>query len=420
MTPSAQYAAVAEILDALIADTLPADVTLKQYVGSRRYIGSKDRRAISDTFFDVLRHWYRLCYVLQDTGLPLDGRGLCLAHLKLVQQADADVIADFCDSGGYGLDVLNDSERTFIHNEMLFENLPESVRLECPEWAWPMLMEQRELLVALQDSASPILRVNTLKTTRDTLQQALSDADIASQQGVYSPMALKLEGRQALQNLDVWRDGHAEMQDESAQIASLLLDVQPEMQVLDYCAGAGGKTLALAALMNNTGNITACDVETNRLQALSKRLARAGVINVTTLSAEQLSQQAVFDRVLVDAPCTGSGTWRRQPELRWRYTADDLAHFVRVQAEILEQAALYVKPGGLLLYATCSIYPPENQEQVARFTAQHPKFAPIDLAAVCARTLTQIPEGVTGSMLQLSPHLHQTDGFFVALWRRDA
>jgi len=227
-----------------------------------------------------------------------------------------------------------------------------------------------------------------------------------------------------------FRDGLVEVQDEGSQLVALLADARPGMRVVDFCAGAGGKTLAMAAAMGNKGHIVACDVLRGRVDRAAARLARAGVHNVERrgLSTERdpwVKRHArSFDRVLVDAPCSGVGTWRRNPDAKWRFTKDDLAAVIDLQRRILDSAARLVKPGGRLIYATCSLLPSENAAQVMSFAKDHPDFALRPVAAVWADTIGRMADGAVSPgadrLLQLTPATHGTDGFFVAVLERSA
>jgi 16S rRNA (cytosine967-C5)-methyltransferase len=241
----------------------------------------------------------------------------------------------------------------------------------------------------------------------------------------HSPIGLRLTRRLALVQVNAWRNGLIEVQDEGSQLVAMLANVKPGMAVVDYCAGAGGKTLALAAAMENSGRLIACDVAEWRVDRAQDRLRRAGVHNVTrrVITGETdkwIKRNAgAFDRVLVDAPCSGSGTWRRNPDAKWHFTPQDLEEITASQATILKSAARLVKPGGRLIYATCSVFVEEDENQVTSFLAANDQFKAIPIPTVWAENATT-PCPVPGPWLRLSPLSHGTDGFFCAVMEKNA
>src|SRR5690606_19924675 len=261
------------------------------------------------------------------------------------------------------------------------------------------------------------LRVNTLKATREEARAALAEAGVEAEPTPLSPLGLRLAGRGALPALAAFPHGLVEVHDEGTRIDALRVGARPGESVADYCAGAGGKTLALAAAMANRGRLVAGDISDWRLRGLGPRLARAGVTMVETAAGAALDTlpDAAFDRVLVDAPCSGSGTWRRNPEARWRLTSAAVDDAVARQRAILEAAARLVKPGGRLLYATCSVLAAENDRQLEWFLAGHDAFAALQADAAWRDAIGGAPPaGATGSWLHLAPARHGTDGFFAA------
>jgi len=292
------------------------------------------------------------------------------------------------------------------------------------EWVAPHLQEAygaawgREI-AALETPPPVDLRVNRLKATVEEAQRELARENIETERMRYAPDGLRLKRRLSIVAGDAFQNGLVEIQDEGSQIVAALVDARPGMQVMDYCAGAGGKTLAIAAGMNNKGRVVAMDVLETRLDRSAQRLRRAGAHNVERRSigdnAKWLKRQkGTFDRVLVDAPCTGTGTWRRNPDGRWTLRRRDLEELVPKQAEILDAAAKLVKPGGNLVYATCSVLPAENERQIEAFLARHPDFEALPVAEVFPELANDTP------FLRLSPLGHGTDGFFAAVLGRDA
>jgi 16S rRNA (cytosine967-C5)-methyltransferase len=257
------------------------------------------------------------------------------------------------------------------------------------------------------------LRVNPVKTGREEAIKILAGEGIEAEPTPLSPLGLRVKGRPALASTKAFQSGLVEIQDEGSQMLALLLDAHPGHQVVDFCAGAGGKTLAIAAMMQNKGRVIACDVLERRLERAAERFRRAGLFNIETraLSTERdpwvKRHKGKFDRVLVDAPCSGVGVWRRNPDARWRVLGPGLEELVPLQGSILESAARLVKPGGRLVYATCSLLTEENEGRVEKFLALHPEF-------------TLVPYGQDGGRyLQLTPAVHNTDGFFGAVMVRD-
>jgi len=265
-------------------------------------------------------------------------------------------------------------------------------------------------------SRAPIdLRVNTLKATRDAVHEALRADGFAVEPTPCAPHGLRLEGSAKLSATSLYNEGAFEIQDEAAQIASLLCAAKPGMRVLDFAAGAGGKSLALAAQMENHGEIVAHDITDARLKALAPRAERAGA---TIIRPTSETPSGAFDVVLIDSPCSGSGTWRRQPELRWRITPESLAALRALQDDMLEQGAAFVKPGGRLVYATCSILPSENEDRIAAFLARHTDFRELPAAEIWCETSGTPPPPGMDRFFKTSPRTTGTDGFFTAILQR--
>jgi 16S rRNA (cytosine967-C5)-methyltransferase len=297
-----------------------------------------------------------------------------------------------------------------------------------PEWLEPRLMHVfgdhlTDEMNALNESAPVDLRVNTIKCPdRSDLIMALDKLGYYGAPTPHSPLGVRLQKRLPVFDTQAFRDGWFEMQDEGSQIVAALVNAQAGEKVIDFCAGAGGKTLAIAAKMENRGRLLAWDVNEKRLNQIKKRLARAGVDNVILHAMDSENDQHIkrhkdsADWVLVDAPCSGSGTWRRNPHLKWRLSPADLAETVELQQRILKSAARLVKPGGRLVYATCSILPEENIEQVKTFIVDHPDFRVEPLDEMWNKHTLQ-SEGV-GSCLQMTPYRDKTDGFFGAFIKR--
>jgi 16S rRNA (cytosine967-C5)-methyltransferase len=367
-------------------------------------------------------------------ALGCDARRRLLAALVLVEGWRPQEIARACDGDRFRPAPLVTAEQRFVEAlagvEGLHRDMPDHVRWNYPAWLDPHLRavfggELGRELAALSGPAALDLRVNTLKGERLEAKLALEADGVAAEETRYSPLGLRVVERIPLASLDAFRDGLVEVQDEGSQLAALLADARPGMRVVDFCAGAGGKTLALAAAMHNRGHLIACDISETRLERATQRLRRAGIsiVQRKALTSERdkwvKRHAASFERVFIDAPCTGTGTWRRNPDAKWRLVPQDLAELTALQAAILESAARLVKPGGRLVYATCSVLREENEAQIERFLAASPGFALLPAPAIWRETAGgKMP--AAGEMLRLTPARHGTDGFFVAICERQA
>ena len=416
MTPAARLQMAIEILEALEKTGQPTDRFLKAWFRTRRFAGSKDRRAIAEHVFTAQRRRAGFAHRM-GSATP---RALMIAALL---DSGEDIGALFTDgfSGGYGPAPLTDAERAAIAAPP--RPAPRWVRGEYPQWL------DKELLRAFGDRldaemaaflprAPTDLRVNTLKAGREEVIAALAAQGLAAAPTPFAPHGLRIQGEAGnLSQSSLFESGAFEFQDEAAQLAAMLPQARPGMRVLDLAAGAGGERLALAAAMGNRGEIVACDVRGEALFELQKRAARAGVTIIRTLLLEvgpnPRLPDGVFDAVFLDAPCSGTGTWRRQPELRWRLTPGRLADLTALQDRLLDRAAALLAPGGVLLYATCSVLPVENQDRVAAFASRHPGFVPVELADALP-----VPVPGLGRDFRASPALTGTDGFFCAGLRR--
>ncbi|MBV9551145.1 MAG: RsmB/NOP family class I SAM-dependent RNA methyltransferase [Alphaproteobacteria bacterium] len=413
MTPAARLQAAIEILAALETTQQPVDRYLKDFFRARRYAGAKDRRAIAERVFDILRHRARFAHRMGDAN----PRALMIAAMLAEGEDPAALF-----SGGYGPGPLSQAERATITATPA--PAPPHVMGEYPEWLAPSLQRAfgarlPEEMAALQSRAPVDLRVNTLKAARANVLAALKAEGFIVAATPYSPVGIRIppgEGSAALANSPLFLSGAFEFQDEAAQIAAALAGAEPGMRVLDLATGAGGKALALAAAMNNQGSILAFDDNPRRLAPLVERAARAGATCITSASKRggPLWANGKFDLVFLDAPCSGTGTWRRQPELRWRLTRERLGELVRLQDWLLDDAARHTAPGGRLLYATCSLLPEENEERVAAFMARNPAFRHLDAAASWAAPIPGL-----GRDFRASPATTGTDGFYCALLQRD-
>ena len=433
MMPAARLQAVIEILDDLAArpDGGPAEPVVNDYLRQRRYIGSKDRKAVTAMTFDLLRHRARIAWWLERAqGSAAEARQQVLAYLALYAEETPESLRGLFGGAGYAPASLTPDEAALVErldDPALREATPPAwVAHEVPEWIMPRLEAAfgdgagGEAAALLQEAPTD-LRVNTLLGSRGAAQAALAEEGIKTTPTPLSPRGLRVDGRRALRASLAFGAGLVELQDEGSQLAALLCEARPGLAVADVCAGAGGKTLALAAEMAGQGRLLAMDVVQLRLDRSALRLRRAGAGFVERRAAKDLGAaedlQAAFDRVLVDAPCSGSGAWRRHPDARWRLTPEGLEGYKATQREVLQRAARLVKPGGRLVYVTCSLLPEENADQAAAFLADTPDFAALPVGAVW-RAVLEAPYPGGDPYLTLTPARHGTDGFFIAIFER--
>lgn len=430
MTPAARIAQTIELLETIHADEdSPADAIAVRFSRARRYMGAKDRQAVIDGAWRVLRRHARLFWHLDALGAPADARALVLADLVVGEGMTPDQLKGLFDGSRYGPARLSGAEQALVARlagRVLDDpDMAEGIAAEVPGWAYEPLKALFEddflpEMLAFTLPAPLDLRVNRLKTSREAALAALHAAGLAdAAPTALSPDGIRLPRRVQLNGMELFRSGGIEIQDEGSQLLAALVGARPGERVCDFCAGAGGKSLALAAAMDNRGELVACDVAGHRLDGARRRLRKAGIQNtrVNPLRSERddwVSRNAGrFDAVLVDAPCTGVGTWRRNPDQRWRRLGPDLEELTGLQASILGSAARLVRPGGRLVYGTCSLLPMENEAQIERFLDAEPDFSlvPVDQAM-------GMEEIADGPFLRLTPARHGTDGFFAALLER--
>jgi 16S rRNA (cytosine967-C5)-methyltransferase len=407
----------AELLENILSGTLPADTQMEKYFRAHKEMGVRDRGSVAETVYGCLRQ-----------------KRLLEAACGDLYHGPEDLVAAYRLTQGYGARALEEARypgdaRALVARvrNLDRESLPFAVRANLPDWLAERLRSQfddaetLELAEALNRSAPVDLRVNTVKAKRGEVQQRLAEEGFASELTPYSPAGLRRHERAPLFNTECFREGLFEIQDEGSQLLSLLLEPRRHEMVVDFCAGGGGKTLHLATLMANTGTVYAFDVSAKRLEKLKPRLRRAGLQNVRAVVISHERDDRVqrlhgkIDRVLVDAPCSGTGTLRRNPDIKWRDV--DLAELVSQQKRILAAAAELVKPGGRLVYATCSLLREENDEIVAEFQAAHPELRPLPAGEILARR--RILLETIDAALRLYPHRHGTDGFYAVVFERD-
>lgn len=415
MHPKALLDSAADLLKQVLRFDHPADAVLSRYFREHR-LGPRERATLAETVFDVLRRKIFLSYLAQSGSGPMERR---LAILGF--SAPRDFL--------YG--ALHAAEKQWLEqcDQVRPGDLMDLHRHNLPQWLVDALKpEVGDQFAALADSlgrpAGLDLRVNLLKAKRAEVQQALARLGMHCEPTPYSPWGLRLGDKPPLHQLDLFKQGAIEVQDEGSQILALLLDARRGEMVVDFCAGAGGKTLALGAAMRSTGRLYAFDTSAHRLDALKPRLARSGLSNVHPVVIAHERDDRIkrlagkIDRVLVDAPCSGLGTLRRNPDLKWRQSPQSVAELVPKQQAILQSAARLLKPGGRLVYATCSLLKAENEAVAEGFGQSHPDFEAVDAGACLPEDLRATGELVEAGFLRLWPHRHRTDGFFAAVWQR--
>ena len=393
----------------------PADQTVSRYFRAHRALGQNDRAFVAEAAYAVLRR-KRSLEAAVASNAP---RALLLAALTRVQGFSVRALEG----------ALRPGEAATVAGARTAreETWPAAVRADLPDWLWRRLeaeqgsTEAMRIAQGLLNQAPLDLRVNLARTDRESVLAALAASGIEAAPTPYSPAGVRLAAKPAINRHPLFERGLVEVQDEGSQLLAYLLAPRRGEMVADFCAGAGGKTLALAMIMRGTGRLYAMDVSSRRLQALAPRAARAGISNVHPIvlagegdvRAKRLAGK--LDRVLVDAPCSGFGTLRRNPDLKWRHDEAAVAELAQKQFSILHAAARLVKPGGRLVYATCSILQAENEAVVERFTGAHPEFAALSCSELLAAQRIALP---ADERLRLWPHLHGTDGFFAAALER--
>ncbi len=419
MHPNALLDLATELIRQLLRMDQPADGVVSVFFRRHKALGARERHALAETAYAVLRQRLLLQHLAQSGSGALERRLAILAW-----QGSATFVRG----------ALGPHEQQWLSHVATVDrgSLPEKLRHNLPDWLAAALHQQLPaddfwpLVQALNEPAPLDLRVNAVKAKRDEVQRALAAAGIDAQITPFSPWGLRVQGKPALNKLDVFLSGAVEVQDEGSQLLALLTDAKRGEMVVDFCAGAGGKTLALGASMRNTGRLYAFDVSGHRLDSLKPRLARSGLSNVHPAQLAHERDDRVrrlagkIDRVLVDAPCSGLGTLRRNPDLKWRQSPASIAELQVKQIAILSSAARLLKPGGRLVYATCSLLAAENEQVATAFENEQGRdfeVVPAEQALATAH-VEQAASLVEGPRLRLWPHRHGTDGFFAAIWQR--
>jgi 16S rRNA (cytosine967-C5)-methyltransferase len=418
MHPNALLELATDLLHRVLRFDSPADGIVSAFFREHRALGARERHTLAETTYNVLRH--RSLY----QHLAQSGKGEMERRLALL---------GWQGNEGFLRAALSEQEQQWLEKVKAVDRsaLPEKLRHNLPEWlAEPLRASLGDefwpLVDSLNQPAALDLRVNSIKAKRDEVQAALAQANIDAQPTPYSPWGLRIHGKPALNKLDLFTHGCVEVQDEGSQLLALMTDAKRGEMVVDFCAGAGGKTLALGAAMRNTGRLYAFDTSGHRLAALKPRLARSGLSNVYPVQIAHERDDRIkrlagkIDRVLVDAPCSGLGTLRRNPDMKWRQSPQSIAELRDKQAAILASAARLLKPGGRLVYATCSLLEDENEAIAGAFTEAHGRdFKPLPASQALGQAHVGSPDTlVRGDFLRLWPHRHGTDGFFAAAWER--
>jgi 16S rRNA (cytosine967-C5)-methyltransferase len=422
MHPKALLDACAELVRLTLKFDHPADAIVSRFFRDNRGLGPRERATLAETVYAVLRKKLLFDHFSPSGSGPKERR---LAILGFYGPRD------------FLASALTDQEKNWLAqcDQVKVDDLMERHRHNLPEWLVQPLKAQLDedfwpLAQSLNLNAGLDLRVNALNDKRADVQKELAKAGIKAMPTPYSPWGLRLQDKPALNKLDVFTRGAIEVQDEGSQLLAMLLDAKRGEMVVDFCAGAGGKTLAIGAAMRSTGRLYAFDTSAHRLDALKPRLARSGLSNVHPAAIAHERDERIkrlagkIDRVLVDAPCSGLGTLRRNPDLKWRQSMQAVEEMALKQAAILQSAARLLKPGGRLVYATCSILPQENEAIAQAFSEANPDFNAVDasevLMALKVEGAAQLCSGGESGQkyLRLWPHKHQTDGFFAAVWQK--
>jgi 16S rRNA (cytosine967-C5)-methyltransferase len=418
MRPKLLLDTCAELLRDVLSFKQPADAVVSNAFHRNHNLGPRERHTLAETVYAVLRRRLLYQHLAQSGSGPMERRLAALGWAGEPSFLEA---------------ALDSGEQLWLKKARAIDvqTLAPKLRHNLPDWlAQPLQAQLGEegfwALVASMDAPAGLdLRVNTFKAKREAVQQALVDAGIKARPTPYSPWGLRVLGKPPLQKLGVFKQGEVEVQDEGSQLLALLTGASRGQMVADFCAGAGGKTLALGAMMRNTGRLYAFDVSGHRLDALKPRLARSGLSNVYPAQIAHERDDRIkrlagkLDAVLVDAPCSGLGTLRRNPDLKWRQSPQAVDELVAKQTAILAGAARLLKPGGRLVYATCSLLQRENEGVCDAFTQSTTDFVPVSaLDVLTAAKVEHAEKLVEAGNLRLWPHLHSTDGFFAAFWQR--
>ena len=416
MHPNALLDCCTELLKQVLKFDHPADMVVSRYFREMR-LGPRERATVAETIYGVLRKKNLYAYLAQH-GVGVPERRLAILGFAAPRDYLEGALTDQEHDWLSRCDQVKPEDLMELHRHNLPQWLVEPLKAQLGDDFWP-------LVESLNAPAGLDLRVNTLKDKRADVQKELARSAIKTVATPYSPWGLRLTDKPQLANVDAFKRGAIEVQDEGSQLLALLVDAKRGEMVVDFCAGAGGKTLALGASMRTTGRLYAFDISAHRLAALKPRLARSGLSNVHPVAIAHERDDRIkrlagkIDRVLVDAPCSGLGTLRRNPDLKWRHKPKAIEELTAKQTAILQSAARLVKPGGRLVYATCSILREENEAIAEAFSAANPGFQVLEAAPLLTHMGVEHADKLCrGPYLRLWPYLHQTDGFFAAVWQK--
>lgn len=404
MKEASRIQAVIEIITEVIADKLPADVIADKYFKDRRYIGSKDRRFIADLVWKIIRNRMKLSEMLQNKPTP--------RLLTALSLNDADLALLF-NGEEYAPQPLDKNEKEILAQAQNFEDFSDYALYECPQWLFDKF-DDKNLLEALNAPAPLDLRANL--TSREQAKDRLKKEGLFFSFTPFSPLGLRSFERINLNNCMTYQDGEVEVMDEGSQLLSLLCQAKPHHKIIDYCAGAGGKSLAIGAEMHNDGIVWAHDISQERLSRIKKRAERLDILNIKIL---QKVTDENYDRFILDAPCSGSGTWRRSPDAKYRLSKQKLEEICQTQAELLEFGAAHTNLNGRLIYMTCSVFQEENEQQITNFLKNHPEFEAVDHEQLWHDVLDlPVFPFDNKNWLKFSPLNTKTDGFFFAALKK--
>ncbi len=401
MQTGARYSAILDLMTEIFKDKSPADGLINAYVRERKYIGSKDRRFITETLWKIIRMRRRLEF---EAG-ALNPRRMLMVYLK---DEDLDLIFG---ADEYAPAALSREEKSWLKG-LKERPYPVDVEAECPKWLFDKIKDV-ELLKALNEPASADLRINV--RSREEVIAKLKGEGLYFAPAPYSPIGIRSSERVNLNNCMAYQNGEIDVQDEASQLAAILADAKPDEKIMDYCAGAGGKALTMAYLMNNRGKVQVHDINWGRLEAIKDRSVRLGA---KTIEIVKEVTDTDYDLFVVDAPCSGSGTWRRSPDAKFRLTPAKLAELTKTQREILEKAYMHTKPGGRIVYITCSILKDENENVIEAFKSRHPELKHVSLRELWAEKIGGRYPFVADEYARFSPPATGTDGFFLSILQK--
>ncbi len=428
MKPASRIQATIEIFESSHLSRVPLDKVVGDYMRSRRYIGSKDRSNVAERVYDMTRNHAKISWWLEKTNTNDTPRNRVLAWIALAEGANLKRLHDLFDGTQYAPEGLSDTDIAFaeqlIDQNLAHPDMPDIVKVECPEEYEQQLRAlfgddfDAEML-AMLENAPLDLRINTFTADKEKVTGSLAKDGVKVEETPLSPWGLRCVEKAYLSKTKAFNKGWVAIQDEGSQLIAWLCEAKPGMQVMDYFAGVCGKTLALAAAMQRKGRIVASDNDARRLENGRTRYKKAGIADIVEIrpTSEERHrkwlkrQKGTFDIVLTDVPCSGTGTWRRNPDMRWKTYGPTLEELTVIQAEIIEKAARAVKAGGKLVYATCSLLREENEDQIELFLKNHDDF---EIKPV------EDHYNIGSPFMRLTPHRHKTDGFFAAVLVRKA